>query len=44
VALILSSTFGLIAAGAYLLSGAVCTLLALWISGQLRPLAADRSL
>jgi MFS family permease len=38
VALVLSSNFGLIAAGAYLLSGAVCTLLALWISGQLKPL------
>jgi hypothetical protein len=35
VALILSSQFGLIAAGAYLLSGAVCTLLALGLSHQL---------
>jgi MFS family permease len=35
VALLLSSQFGLIAAGAYLLSGAVCTLLALGFSHQL---------
>jgi MFS family permease len=33
-ALLLAGNFGLIAAGAYLLSGAVCTLLALWIDGQ----------
>jgi hypothetical protein len=32
VALWLSSEFGLLAAGAYLLSGAAATLLALWIS------------
>jgi MFS family permease len=34
VALFLSSHFGLMAAGAYLLSGAICTLLALSMSGQ----------
>jgi MFS family permease len=34
VALFLSSHFGLMAAGAYLLSGAICTLLALSVSGQ----------
>ncbi|PSJ61539.1 MFS transporter [Pseudaminobacter soli (ex Li et al. 2025)] len=33
-ALLLAGNFGLIAAGAYLLSGAVCSLLALWIAGQ----------
>ncbi|SNS17781.1 Predicted arabinose efflux permease, MFS family [Sphingomonas laterariae] len=32
VALLLSANFGLISAGAYLLSGAICTLLALWIN------------
>ena len=36
VALLLSSHFGLMAAGAYLLSGAICTLLALAVSGRLR--------
>ncbi len=35
VALILASRFGLIAAGAYLLSGAICTLVALTVSRQL---------
>lgn len=35
VALILSSQFGLLSAGAYLLSGAVCTLLALTLSRRL---------
>ncbi|TGU55117.1 MFS transporter, partial [Mesorhizobium sp. M2D.F.Ca.ET.148.01.1.1] len=39
-ALLLAGNFGLIAAGAYLLSGAACTLLALWIDG--RRSAADR--
>jgi len=34
VALILASRFGLMAAGAYLLSGAICTLVALALSGQ----------
>jgi MFS family permease len=34
-ALWLSARFGLIAAGAYLLSGAVCTLVALWINREL---------
>ncbi len=33
-ALLLSANFGLISAGAYLLSGAICTLAALWIAGQ----------
>lgn len=33
-ALLLSSSFGLISAGAYLLSGAMCTLIALWIAGH----------
>jgi hypothetical protein len=32
VALWLSSRFGLLAAGAYLLSGALATLLALWLN------------
>lgn len=32
--LLLSSSFGLISAGAYLLSGAMCTLIALWIAGH----------
>jgi MFS family permease len=36
VALYLSSRFGLMAAGAYLLSGAICTLLALAVSSQVR--------
>ncbi len=31
-ALLLSANFGLISAGAYLLSGAICTILALWLS------------
>ncbi len=35
VALALSATFGLMFAGAYLLSGAVCTLIALGINRQL---------
>lgn len=35
VALVLSSQFGLLSAGAYLLSGAVCTLLALTLSRRL---------
>lgn len=39
-ALLLAGNFGLIAAGAYLLSGAACTLLALWIDR--RRSAADR--
>lgn len=34
VALILASRFGLMAAGAYLLSGAICTLVALALSPQ----------
>lgn len=40
VALFLSSTFGLMSAGGYLLSGAVCTLLALWLSGRIEQKAA----
>jgi MFS family permease len=35
VALLLASRFGLLSAGAYLLSGAVCTLIALWINKEL---------
>lgn len=35
VALLLSSTFGLMSAGAYLLSGAVCTVVALWVSERI---------
>jgi MFS family permease len=35
VALALASKFGLIASGAYLLSGAICTLLALTVNRQL---------
>ncbi|ODT18497.1 MAG: arabinose ABC transporter permease [Mesorhizobium sp. SCN 65-12] len=35
-ALLLAGNFGLIAAGAYLLSGAACTLLALWMDGRRR--------
>ncbi|CDX51102.1 putative Permease of the major facilitator superfamily (MFS); sugar transporter [Mesorhizobium plurifarium] len=35
-ALLLAGSFGLIAAGAYLLSGAACTLIALWIDRQAR--------
>ena len=35
VALWLSSQFGLIAAGAYLLSGAIVTLVALWLNREL---------
>ncbi len=34
-ALLLSANFGLISAGAYLLSGAVCTLVALWVAGRM---------
>ncbi len=41
-ALWISSHFGLIAAGAYLLSGAVCTLLALWLNRELAFSASDR--
>ena len=37
VALILASRFGLVAAGAYLLSGAICTLVALALSPQQDP-------
>lgn len=36
-ALFISSHFGLISAGAYLLSGALCTLLALFLNQQLQP-------
>jgi MFS family permease len=35
VALLLASRVGLLSAGAYLLSGAVCTLIALWINKEL---------
>ena len=40
-ALLLSTNFGLISAGAYLLSGAICTLLALWINTRFAARAAD---
>jgi MFS family permease len=33
-ALLLSTHFGLISAGAYLLSGAICTILALWLNSR----------
>lgn len=36
-ALLLSSHFGLMSSGAYLLSGAVCTILALWLYEQYSP-------
>jgi MFS family permease len=36
-ALLLAGNFGLVAAGAYLLSGAACTLIALWINKQGAP-------
>ena len=36
-ALLLAGNFGLVAAGAYLLSGAACTLIALWINRQGTP-------
>jgi cytochrome c biogenesis protein CcdA len=39
-ALALSGRFGLVAGGAYLLSGAICTLLALWLN---RELAKERA-
>lgn len=39
-ALALSGRFGLVAGGAYLLSGAVCTLLALWLNRELAKGAA----
>lgn len=35
VALVLSANFGLVSAGAYLLSGALCTLVALWLNKTL---------
>ena len=35
VALLLATTFGLASSGAYLLSGAVCTVIALFLSGRL---------
>ena len=40
-ALVLASNFGLISAGAYLLSGAVCTLLALLLNRRETPAARD---
>ena len=42
-ALWISSHFGLIAAGAYLLSGAVFTLLALWLNRELARSSSDRN-
>ena len=41
-ALLLSTNFGLISAGAYLLSGAVCTVIALWYSDRLATGTRDR--
>ena len=38
-ALLLSTNFGLLASGAYLLSGAICTMLAIWLSA--RPAVRD---
>ena len=43
VALWISSQFGLIAAGAYLLSGAVCTLVALWLNRELARSSSDKT-
>lgn len=40
VALFLSSTFGLMSAGGYLLSGSICTLLALWLSSRIEKTTA----
>ena len=42
-ALWISSQFGLIAAGAYLLSGAICTLLALWLNRELARSSSDKA-
>ena len=42
-ALWISSQFGLIAAGAYLLSGAVCTLIALWLNRELARSSSDKT-
>jgi MFS family permease len=41
-ALLLAGNFGLISAGAYLLSGAICSLIALWIAGR-RPSSNDEA-
>ena len=41
-ALWLAETFGLIAAGAYLLSGAICTLVALWLNRELARSSSDK--
>ena len=38
VVLGMSTRFGLVAVSAYLLSGAACTLLALWINRHIKPL------
>ncbi|MFN7109841.1 MAG: MFS transporter, partial [Brevundimonas sp.] len=42
-ALWISSQFGLIAAGAYLLSGAICTLVALWLNRELARSSSDKT-
>src|SRR5690606_32451765 len=42
VALGLSMQFGLVAVSLYLLSGAACTVLALWINRKLKPLTLRR--
>jgi hypothetical protein len=41
-ALVLAGNFGLISAGAYLLSGAVCTLIALVVLGRAGTAAKDQ--
>jgi len=43
VALWLASRFGLLSAGAYLLSGAVCTVAALWLGNRIDPGQSSRS-
>jgi hypothetical protein len=40
VALVLASHFGLVMVGAYLLSGAVCTLVALWVNRKAKEIWA----
>ncbi len=42
-ALALSGKFGLVAGGAYLLSGAICTLLALWLNRELARSSSDKA-
>jgi MFS family permease len=42
VALLLAAKFGLLSAGGYLLSGAICTLIVLWINTELAQTRQDR--